>query len=63
MSADIRGFSIPKKPVVRKDSEGYKVKVWYQNGSGPVLWMWLWYFASPSDTLEGALENARRVAR
>jgi len=58
---DLRGFELPKKPVVRFGSDGYRVKVWYRNGSG-MLWMWTFYFTDPKPTLTEALEEAQRVA-
>ncbi len=58
---DIRGFELPKKPVVRFGADGYRVKVWYSNGSG-LMWMWAFYFTDPKPTLNEALEEAQRVA-
>lgn len=56
---DITGMSPPAKPVVRYDSTGYRVKVWYRNGAGTMLWRWWFYFTDPADTVEGALEAGR----
>ena len=57
---DLTGMSPPSKPVVRFDSNGYRTKVWYRNGSG-MLWRWLFYFTDPAETVEGALEAGRKA--
>lgn len=58
---DIRGFELPEKPVVRFGADGYRVKVWYCNGSG-FMWMWAFYFTDPKPTLDEALDEANRIA-
>ena len=57
---DLTGMSPPSKPVVRFDSTGYRVKVWYRNGSG-MLWRWWFYFTDPAETVEGAIEAGRKA--
>ena len=60
MSKDLRGFTPPKKMTLRATPEGFKTKVWYRNGSGP-MWMWTFYFTDPQPTIEAAVREARRV--